>query len=142
MPGKGVLYPRAGTLGGCTAHNAMITLYPDNSDFDGIAKLTGDRGWDSGRMRSLWPRIDKSEGQGGWLSTEQTNPLILLKDQKLLGMAAAAAVEEGVASEVVEKLFLQGGNVQLNPNEWRYVQSKSNGMNRGVSSDPECNGTT
>jgi choline dehydrogenase len=24
----GVLYPRAGTLGGCTAHNAMITVYP------------------------------------------------------------------------------------------------------------------
>src|SRR5215510_6070689 len=25
---QGVLYPRAGTLGGCTAHNAMITVYP------------------------------------------------------------------------------------------------------------------
>src|SRR4051794_40632022 len=28
----GVLYPRAGTLGGCTAHNAMITLQPHDSD--------------------------------------------------------------------------------------------------------------
>src|SRR5690348_18233643 len=27
----GVLYPRAGTLGGCTAHNAMITVYPHNA---------------------------------------------------------------------------------------------------------------
>ncbi|MEJ2754357.1 MAG: NAD(P)-binding protein, partial [Gammaproteobacteria bacterium] len=26
----GVLYPRAGCLGGCTAHNAMITVYPHN----------------------------------------------------------------------------------------------------------------
>ena len=34
----GVLYPRAGTLGGCTAHNAMITVYPHNSDWDGIAE--------------------------------------------------------------------------------------------------------
>src|SRR4051794_376021 len=24
---KGVLYPRAGTLGGCTGHHAMITIY-------------------------------------------------------------------------------------------------------------------
>src|SRR6185437_9383741 len=26
--GGGIWYPRAGTLGGCTAHNAMITVYP------------------------------------------------------------------------------------------------------------------
>src|SRR5215468_2226662 len=25
---NGVLYPRAGTLGGCTAHNAMFLVYP------------------------------------------------------------------------------------------------------------------
>jgi len=33
----GVLYPRAGTLGGCTAHNAQILVYPHNSDWDYIA---------------------------------------------------------------------------------------------------------
>ena len=38
-----VLYPRAGTLGGCTAHNAMIFVYPHNSDWDQLADLTGDR---------------------------------------------------------------------------------------------------
>src|SRR5688500_530218 len=27
----GVFYPRAGTLGGCTAHNAMITMVPHDS---------------------------------------------------------------------------------------------------------------
>ena len=30
----GVLYPRAGTLGGCTAHNAMIFVSPHNADWD------------------------------------------------------------------------------------------------------------
>ena len=30
----GVFYPRAGTLGGCTAHNAMIFVYPHNADWD------------------------------------------------------------------------------------------------------------
>jgi len=34
-----VLYPRAGTLGGCTVHNLMITIYPNNSDWDAIADL-------------------------------------------------------------------------------------------------------
>ena len=30
----GIYYPRAGTLGGCTAHNAMILVYPHNADWD------------------------------------------------------------------------------------------------------------
>ena len=30
----GVLYPRAGTLGGCTAHNAMILIYPHEADWN------------------------------------------------------------------------------------------------------------
>src|SRR6059058_5874625 len=43
--GAGVLYPRAATLGGCTAHNAMIYMPPHDSDWDHIATLTGDRSW-------------------------------------------------------------------------------------------------
>ncbi len=35
---RGVLYPRAGTLGGCTAHNAMILVYPHNADWDHIVE--------------------------------------------------------------------------------------------------------
>ena len=42
---EGVLYPRASTLGGCTAHNAMIFVTPDDSDWHGIAALTGDHSW-------------------------------------------------------------------------------------------------
>ena len=30
----GVLYPRASTLGGCTAHNAMILMVPHDSDWN------------------------------------------------------------------------------------------------------------
>ena len=41
----GVWYPRAGTLGGCTAHNAMILVYPSNTDWDQMADLTGDPSW-------------------------------------------------------------------------------------------------
>src|SRR5262245_42409946 len=47
---NGVLYPRVGALGGCTAHNAMILMYPHNADWDGIAQLTGDESWSAANM--------------------------------------------------------------------------------------------
>ena len=50
-PVDGVLYPRAATLGGCTAHNAMILVYPHNADWNQIADLTGDPSWRAERMR-------------------------------------------------------------------------------------------
>src|SRR5262245_9164386 len=50
----GILYPRAGALGGCTAHNAMIMVYPHEADWRGIADLTGDRSWDPEKMRSYF----------------------------------------------------------------------------------------
>jgi choline dehydrogenase len=54
----GVLYPRSGTLGGCTAHNAMITVYPHDADWDGIAAATGDPSWRSTEMRRWFERLE------------------------------------------------------------------------------------
>jgi len=54
----GVFYPRAATLGGCTAHNAMITMYPHAEDWDGIAALTGDQSWASANMRAYFERLE------------------------------------------------------------------------------------
>ncbi len=54
----GVWYPRAGTLGGCTAHNAMITVVPQASDWDRIAAITGDESWRSENMRQYFTRIE------------------------------------------------------------------------------------
>ena len=54
----GVLYPRAGTLGGCTAHNAMIMVYPHNSDWQGIAELTGDPTWGPDHMRAYFEKLE------------------------------------------------------------------------------------
>ena len=55
---QGVLYPRAGTLGGCTAHNAMILVYPHNADWDHIAELTGDSSWRAANMRRYFERLE------------------------------------------------------------------------------------
>jgi choline dehydrogenase-like flavoprotein len=58
VEGKGVLYPRAGTLGGCTAHNAMITVVPHDSDWEHVADLTGDESWRAKNMWQYFPARD------------------------------------------------------------------------------------
>ena len=49
----GVLYPRAATLGGCTAHNAMITITPQDRDWDAIATFTQDNSWRADKVSLL-----------------------------------------------------------------------------------------
>ena len=55
----GIFYPRSGTLGGCSAHNAMITIYPNERDWNLIADLTGDESWRSDRMRMYFERLER-----------------------------------------------------------------------------------
>ncbi|MEU6811156.1 GMC oxidoreductase [Streptomyces sp. NPDC046831] len=59
VPGRGILYPRAGTVGGCTAHHALITVYPYNRDWDAIAEETGDLTWHSAAMRRYFQRLER-----------------------------------------------------------------------------------
>ena len=57
-PVDGVLYPRAATLGGCTAHNAMILVYPHDADWNQLADLTGDASWRAEHMRTYFERLE------------------------------------------------------------------------------------
>jgi len=100
----GILYPRAGTLGGCSAHNAMITIYPHRSDWSYIQNLTGDDSWNPDNMRTYFERLEKSEylpngivGHGflGWLTTSVTSLLLVLEDSKLLSLIIAAGTAMG-----------------------------------------------
>ena len=54
----GIYYPRAATLGGCTAHNAMILTAPHDSDWDGIAALTNDASWGAPAMQRYFQRLE------------------------------------------------------------------------------------
>jgi choline dehydrogenase len=63
----GILYPRGGTLGGSTAINAMITVAPKNSDWDGIASLTHDDSWKAANMAKYYDRMQR------WLTIERQN---------------------------------------------------------------------
>ncbi|MEO9591601.1 GMC family oxidoreductase [Rhodopirellula bahusiensis] len=56
---QGVLYPRAQGLGGCTLHNAMITIAGPPEDWDEIAEAVGDPSWNGDTMRSYFERLEK-----------------------------------------------------------------------------------
>lgn len=136
----GVLYPRAATLGGCTAHNALITLYPNNKDWEDMVEITGDRSWNPLEMRSYYQKIENASylkpfqaknekrGHNGWLNLEQTSPLLVIKDKRLLNILLAAAEEDGILGEILEKIFIQKGNILLDPNSWSYVTKKLDGL--------------
>ena len=107
--GKGVLYPRAAALGGCTVHNAMIFMLPHASDWNHIAQLTGDRSWRASNMRRYAKRVEtchhrpiwralrhlgldySGHGWDGWLSTERAIPHEALADDELLHTVLGAA---------------------------------------------------
>ncbi len=142
----GVLYPRAGTLGGCTAHNAMIMIYPHDADWNGIAALTGDSSWNAHHMRTYFQRLENCHhrplsrwlaklginptrhGFRGWLHTEKAIPMVSLGNRDLLKTIAESAAEAikdiGYVGERVRWLV----ESQLDPNDWRAVKENSFGM--------------
>ena len=144
-PVDGVLYPRAGTLGGCTAHNAMILVYPHNDDWDHIARLTGDASWSSGKMRRYFERLENCHhrpvhrwlskiginltrhGWKGWLHTEKSIPLAVVcnraLEETIVTSALEAFLEDGRQEERV-RWALESG---FDPNDWRLVKQNAVG---------------
>ena len=132
----GVWYPRAGTLGGCTAHNAMILVYPSNKDWDQLADLTGDPSWRAGKMRAYFELLEdcrhrkvarfrhalgvnpSRHGYGGWLSTEKSPPGDAINDGKIRRLFATSIhnVLKEVGIPTVARLESLG-----DPNDWRVV---------------------
>jgi choline dehydrogenase len=55
---NGIFYPRAATVGGCTIHNAMITMCGPSGDWDEIARITNDHSWSGERMRTYFERLE------------------------------------------------------------------------------------
>ena len=146
-PVNGVLYPRAGTLGGCTAHNAMILVYPHNQDWDDIANLTGDDSWRADRMRGYFERLENCQYRGperkfkevfgqnpsrhgfdGWLYTEKALPKSAIKDtdlvKTLLNASINATEEIGQTRRQFGWQLESGGD----PNDWRLVQDDAVGV--------------
>ena len=143
----GVLYPRAGALGGCTSHNAMILVYPHNQDWDDIAELTGDVSWRAENMRRYFERLEDCRhrppyrwlkkilglnptrhGFDGWLTTERRDPRLVLGDRDMMEMIKRSAVR--AFKEMDDPLTQVRWSIksQHDPNDWRLVQSNSFGV--------------
>jgi choline dehydrogenase len=110
---NGIWYPRAGALGGCTAHNAMILVYPNNSDWDQIADLTGDPSWRSPAMWKYFERIQE------WLPAEKAAASEAIADgqvRKVIARSVSNTLREFGAPSLarLEALF--------NPNDWHVVE--------------------
>src|SRR5437868_2442766 len=98
----GIYYPRSATLGGCTAHHAMITVYTHAYDWDRVAAALGDSTWCAQSMEQYFRRLENCRyraphgkrrtrhGFHGWLPTDIADPLLVLKDWKILRIALSA----------------------------------------------------
>jgi choline dehydrogenase len=86
---QGVYYPRARTLGGCTAHYAMIIIRPHESDWRTIQDATKDPSWAPHEMNKYFARVERwqysapslsGHGKEGWLPTRFADVLSLSRD--------------------------------------------------------------
>jgi choline dehydrogenase-like flavoprotein len=144
----GVLYPRAGTLGGCTAHNAMILVYPHNADWNQLADLTGDPSWRAEKMRSYFERIESCahrpeeralsrlgrnpsrHGWSGWLPTEKAIPsaAITNRDLRTTILESARTVLRSPEFALTDSDRRSRLDSELDPNDWRVVADDAIGL--------------
>lgn len=145
-PVDGVLYPRAGTLGGCTAHNAMILVCPHEADWDRIAHETGDPSWSAANMQSYFRLLERcrhrplqqvlddvgfdrtGHGWDGWLHTEKSLPRGALRDRQLMSTivlsAETALADSGRPLKRLSWFLRSAGD----PNDRDVVQSNADGV--------------
>lgn len=131
---EGILYPRAGTLGGCTAHNAMVTLYPENKDWNDLADTLGDESFRAEEMRKYYDRLVRREGpfwnpaeqnqpKRGWLGVEKSP--FLVRWQDALGWEMHRIAQGAVGAKTT--LDIPALYKIKDPNEWDEVVAAKNG---------------
>ena len=146
QPVDGVLYPRAAALGGCTAHNAMFFVAPQNVEWDAIAAATGDSSWSAQNMRKYFQRIEACRhqplyrllswlgidptrhGWNGWLQIEKNSPKVALGDTALVATMIKSALEAidelPISLDSVRGVVRSAGD----PNDWRLLNRAFEGI--------------
>ncbi len=147
-PVNGILYPRAGCLGGCTSHNAMITVYPANEDWEYLEQLTGDSSWGPVSMNKYWQKLEDCRyrpvyrflyklfrfnptrhGFNGWLGTQKAIPVKAVStDPGLIESVAWSAFKafSSLRNPLKRILwFIQGAG---DPNDWRLIKDNAFGL--------------
>ncbi|KIJ51515.1 GMC oxidoreductase [Sphaerobolus stellatus SS14] len=108
----GIYYPRTGTLGGCAEHNALVTIYPHETDWLNIQQITGDNSWSPDNMRTFWQKLENNQydlpgtaghGFSGWLDVSLADLRLVIEDIKLISLVqgAATALGKGVLSSIL-----------------------------------------
>lgn len=108
----GTLYPRVGTLGGCSRHNALITIRSFDSDWEEVAKRTGDESWSGKTFQGLFEEIEKcnylpnsvvGHGFKGWYWTELTSLLTAVSDLKVVSIivSVGSALGKGLTGILI-----------------------------------------
>jgi choline dehydrogenase len=140
-PGRGIFYPRSSGIGGCTAHHAMITVYPDRSDWDNIANITRDPSWSSDQMWRYFERCTDPHGFG-WLNIEAigaATALSAVKDQRVTEIVFAAVknaphlaqgLAEGVLGQIDDFFKAAPQTVFGDPNNLRQIRGDREGLYR------------
>jgi choline dehydrogenase len=156
-PGDGIFYPRASTLGGCTVHNAMLTTCPHNSDWDYIAKLTGDPSWNSSNMRGYFQRLERCRygwggtlgralqwvsrgrlgrsarhGYDGWLTVDRANRWLVFRDCQILAfvLAIISRAYWESAGNPLQRIWSAMRSIlwAVDPNHWGFLQQRAEGI--------------
>ena len=136
-------------LGGCTTHNAMITVYPHNKDWDDLADLTGDPSWQAKNMRKYFERMEnchyrrfpwrwvyklfgsnpRAMAMRGWLSPRSPSRCGLKKDKRLVTKVIVKSAKAAAkTAEMPLKRFWWFLLGRLDPNDWRLVQDNAIGL--------------
>ncbi len=124
----------------------MIFVYPQNADWDDIARLTGDRSWSASSMRRYFERLENCRhrpihrwlarlginptrhGWRGWLPVETTIPIEALTDRHLRRVvieAGLAAMRQAPNLRQRLRWFFIGA---FDPNDWRLVKDDATGI--------------
>ncbi|KQO61399.1 GMC family oxidoreductase [Curtobacterium sp. Leaf261] len=121
----GVLYPRASTLGGCTAHHALLMLAPENDDWDRLGRITGDPSWNALVMAEYQARVRE------WLPIETSPAAILAEDPTLARLVTAALVDAGQLAPPASAIDLNRGTIAgtlLDPNDPAAIEAYRQGV--------------
>ena len=142
----GILYPRAGALGGCTVHNAMILMAPHDADWDDIADLTGDSSWRAAAMwryfqklescdyRPAWHALSRlgldrtGHGWDGWLPSECAMPWQVIEDRRLLATVTESAFGALHGSSRPVQILPRLLQSRLDPNDRRVLRRNADGL--------------
>lgn len=157
---EGIFYPRAQGVGGCTVHNAMITICGPSEDWDEIAEATGDESWRGERMRAYFERLEQCEyarptwwarfkgllglgtgwenarhGERGWLRTTLSDLRFLKQDHRLLRVVLGGllgTLRAGAANlgELLSSLLRGRAFPSLDPNHWETMRRGGEGLAR------------